>query len=193
MNKFVKAGVSGAAGIALLLGGAGTFALWNDSASVGGGDVNAGTLAIDANGAGVWKNTPHAKSQEPIDDITDFKAVPGDTLEFTQKLDVTAIGDNLNATLSVDGDSLVASSSGDSAANQALLAELVDGMSVEIADAPANIVARGDNTFTVTDAAAVQTATVVVTLPFPRGIEGDNSTQAGQVDLTDLTFELSQN
>ena len=46
MNKLVKGAVAGAAGIALLLGGAGTFALWNASTNVSTGSISTGTLAF---------------------------------------------------------------------------------------------------------------------------------------------------
>src|SRR5690606_22161335 len=51
MNKLLKGSIAGAAGIALLLGGAGTLAYWNSSADLGGGTVNSGTLTIANNGA----------------------------------------------------------------------------------------------------------------------------------------------
>ena len=43
MNKLVKGSIAGAAGIALLLGGAGTFALWNADATRCGRRHHAGT------------------------------------------------------------------------------------------------------------------------------------------------------
>jgi hypothetical protein len=49
------------------------------------------------------------------------------------------------------------------------------------------------NSYNVTNAATVQTVTVVVTLPFPSGSAGDNTTQKGSVDLSNLAFTLTQN
>ena len=46
MQKIITASIIGAAGVALLLGGAGTFALWNSSAATAGGHIVAGALAI---------------------------------------------------------------------------------------------------------------------------------------------------
>lgn len=192
MNKFTKAAIAGAAGIALLLGGAGSFALWNGNASVGAGTVNAGTLAVTTNGTGTWQNTPNGGSAGTVT-ISSFKAVPGDTLTFTQKLNVTSIGDNLNATLTVDPTSIVAPTPDTTGANAALKAALVAGMKVAVTGAT-NITQVGTtNSYTVTNATAVQTVTVVVTLPFPRGTVGDNTTQAGSVNLSALAFTLNQN
>lgn len=192
MNKFTKAAIAGAAGIALLLGGAGSFALWNGNASVAAGSVNAGTLAVALNGTGAWTNTPNGGTAGAIT-ISSFRAVPGDTLTFTQQLNVTAIGDNLNATLTVDPTTIVAPTPDASGANAALKAALLTGMTVSVTGA-SNITQVGStNSYTVTNSSAVQTVTVVVTLPFPRGTVGDNTTQTGTVNLSALAFTLTQN
>ena len=46
MNKIFTGIIAAAAGTTLLLGGAGSFALWNSTSSVQAGTVNAGTLAL---------------------------------------------------------------------------------------------------------------------------------------------------
>ena len=56
MNKLLKGSIAGAAGIALLLGGAGTFALWNDTAAASGGTVQSGNLSVVLNGSPAWKD-----------------------------------------------------------------------------------------------------------------------------------------
>src|SRR5215210_1071695 len=81
MNKLFKGSIAGAAGIALLLGGAGTFALWNSNTTVSTPSINSGVLSIAANTAGVWK----AADGTQIDPLT-YKIVPGQTLTFTQAL-----------------------------------------------------------------------------------------------------------
>ena len=55
MNKLTKGAIATAAGIALLLGGAGTFALWNGQTTIAGGTISTGTLAIASTGSPVWK------------------------------------------------------------------------------------------------------------------------------------------
>jgi len=194
MNKLIKGAVAGAAGIALLLGGVGSFALWNGSATTGTGTIRSGTLALASNSTdagGTWTNTPYGSSTPSTISLATFKAVPGDTLTFTKKLDVTAIGDNLKATLAVDPSTIVAT---DADASRALRTALLAGMTVAIPSPPTNITAAGTaNTFTVTGAGTTQTVTVVVTLPFPRGTMGDNTTQTGKVNLSALAFTLQQN
>lgn len=87
MNKLVKASVASAAGIALLMGGAGSLALWNDSATVSSGTVSTGELSLTSDGAGTWDN-----------DIALW--VPGDTDTYTEEFTVVATGDNIAAEIS---------------------------------------------------------------------------------------------
>jgi alternate signal-mediated exported protein len=97
MNKLVKGSIAGAAGIALLLGGAGTFALWNSTATLSAQSITAGTLSLTANSDGVWK-----KDGVTIDP-TAYRIIPGTTLEYTQTLTVNAVGDGLKADLTYSG------------------------------------------------------------------------------------------
>ena len=98
MNKLVKGSIAGAAGIALLLGGAGTFALWNSTATLSAQTITAGTLSLTANSDGVWK-----KLDGTVINPTTFRIVPGTTLEYTQTLTVSAVGDGLKADLTYSG------------------------------------------------------------------------------------------
>jgi len=90
MNKLVKGSIAGAAGIALLLGGVGSLALWSDSASLTPTTITAGNLDIAPTAtAGAWAPAL-------------AKIVPGDTTTYTQSYTVTATGDNMHATLSTN-------------------------------------------------------------------------------------------
>lgn len=87
MNKLVKASVAAAAGIALLMGGAGSLALWNDSASVSSGSVSSGRLTLTP-GTGAWgKNSGAGVALW----------VPGNTDTYTQTFTITATGDQMSA------------------------------------------------------------------------------------------------
>ena len=97
MNKLVKGSIAGAAGIALLLGGAGTFALWNSTVSVPAQSIAAGNLELTANTAGVW--TKDGVAINP----TTYRIIPGTTLEYNQTLTVNAVGDGLKANLTYSG------------------------------------------------------------------------------------------
>lgn len=82
MNKLVKAGIAAAAGIALLMGGAGTLAYWNASADLSAGTISSGHLTLKPVGVGAW--------DEDLDHI-----VPGDKVTYTGTYALSAVGDNL--------------------------------------------------------------------------------------------------
>ena len=88
MNKVVVGSLAGAAGFVLLLGGAGTFALWNDNATANLGEVTTGSLTLNSDAPGVWEaGTPRLW-------------VPGDSSTFTESYTITGTGDDLTAVLS---------------------------------------------------------------------------------------------
>lgn len=192
MNKLLKGAVAGAAGVALLLGGAGTFALWNGTAATPAGSITAGTLTIaPATAAGVWKD---ASTTTPATiDISTFKTVPGDKLTYTKDVVIAATGNNLSATLKLDPATIVSSTT-NAAASSALKTTLLAGMTVS-ATGTGVAPAAAANEYTVTpNATGTSTVTVTVTLPFPKGdlSAGNNAAQAGAVDLTGLAFTLTQ-
>lgn len=86
MNKLVKGSLAAAAGITLLMGGAGSLALWNDSTDSTAGSISTGELNITSAGDGAWAQ-----------DITLW--VPGDTDTYTETFDIAAAGDNLAFTV----------------------------------------------------------------------------------------------
>lgn len=176
MNKLAKAAIAGAAGIALLLGGAGSLAFWNDSAGMGGASITAGTLTIRSNTDGAWTNDGN-----PVD-LATFRAVPGDELVFTTTFNVTATGDNLSATVGITGDSIEAASTG--AADTALAGLLTKSVAFKV---------DGDTSTTVDPAPGIQVVTVSVTISWPNGTSAaDNPAKNGAVDLTGMTITLTQ-
>lgn len=88
MNKTVKGSLAGAAGIALLMGGFGSYALWSDSSTMGSSGVTSGTLDV-APGATTFKDQNNA-NWGPTDLI-----VPGDTITRTQAFTFSGSGNNL--------------------------------------------------------------------------------------------------
>lgn len=192
MNKLAKGAIAGAAGIALLLGGAGTFAFWNSTAPVAGGTITAGDLLVEQDGAtGTWSN-----QTGPIANIAAYRIVPGDVLTFTDTVDVTAVGDTLVATLGLAGGSVVAASA--AAADVALAGQLEAGAVVTAAGP--GIVDNGDGTYTVTAAGGTggaitaQPVTLEVEIEFPfDGLPAaDNPAKLGVVTLEDMAIELTQ-
>lgn len=90
----LKGTVAAAAGIAVLLGGAGTFALWNQQGAIGAGSTGTGQLTAEFDPQTSWQDTT-ANASNAVDDVTQFRMVPGDTLVGTTGVTVTATGENL--------------------------------------------------------------------------------------------------
>jgi len=183
MNKLIKGSVAGAAGIALLLGGAGTLASWNDSAVVSGaGTITAGTLEIDSNpvsGTDGWQLNGTGTVE---DDAADFTIVPGDVLTYTATFDVTATGDNLAATVALGSNSIAAAST--DAEDVALASFLTDD---------ATITVNGTETTTVNAAVGTQTVVVTVSIEFDNGAAGvENDAMLGEVSLSNFNVTLTQ-
>jgi alternate signal-mediated exported protein len=182
MNKLLKGSIAGAAGIALLLGGAGTFALWNDDATVNGGTITAGTLTV-TEGTGATDGWSSALGGEILD-IDDFQIVPGDVLTYITTLDITAEGDNLSAILEIDDLSIV---SGGTAADDALAALLTESATVSVDGSTAAA------TQTISPEAGTQVVTVAVELTFPDGLStADNEAMSGSVSLESFDVTLTQ-
>lgn len=178
MNKLTKAAIVGAAGIALLLGGAGSLAYWNSSASLTGATITAGELTIAANNDGAW-----ADANGPIT-LSSFRAVPGDVLTYTATFDVTAVGDNLTATVGLTGDSITAANTSD-AADVKLASLLQKSTTFKVGTATTTVVSPS---------AGTQTVEVSVELTWPIGtaLTGDNDAMNGEVDLSGMTITLTQ-
>ena len=166
MNKLTKAAIAGAAGIALLLGGAGSLALWNASDTVSAGAVNTGTLTLTAT-AGSWNTAP-------------AKWVPGDSYEYTANVVVTAVGEHIMGTLSVDP----ASITGDAG----LIADLDISLTVT-GTLPGGVSSNGDGTYNIANP-GTYSLPVKVTVAFDS--TSDNSTQGKSVNLTSLAFRVDQ-
>jgi predicted ribosomally synthesized peptide with SipW-like signal peptide len=113
---------------AIALAGGGTFALWSDSLTLSGGSITAGNLDIAQVGSTqLWdvsddrtdalEGVPGTGMDDtdtdgPEEDrewlmghkvTSDWRAVPGDKVLAEFQADVTLVGDNLVAALSVDG------------------------------------------------------------------------------------------
>lgn len=92
MNKLAKISMACAVGFALLLGGAGTLALWNTApAAFGGSAVQSGVLRVDFASPAV---STYTGTTIPASHI-----VPGDDVTVSQPVTITATGDNLRVTL----------------------------------------------------------------------------------------------
>jgi alternate signal-mediated exported protein len=117
MNKLAKGAIAGAAGIALLMGGAGTLAYWNDSADVlsANQQISSGDLTVvPAPAAAVWTVKPWngtaSGTAQTIADISTFKMVPGDLVEYAKSVTVTAVGTTLKLQLTLAPGSITSTS-----------------------------------------------------------------------------------
>jgi alternate signal-mediated exported protein len=109
MNKMVKGSVAGAAGIALLMGGFGTYALWSDATQIGGEDqrVASGKLDIVSSSAS-WTDLAPVSDNDPATDDTKWSAtsdfmVPGDHVALDQTITMDAVGKNLRVKFKITG------------------------------------------------------------------------------------------
>lgn len=95
-----------AAGAVLLLGGGTTLALWSSAASLTAGEVEAGDLNLTL-GAGTWTLDGLIGGPVAVTDPSAVRIVPGDVLTLTQAVDVTLVGDTIQALLVADTGDLV--------------------------------------------------------------------------------------
>ncbi|WP_144763129.1 alternate-type signal peptide domain-containing protein [Curtobacterium sp. 9128] len=178
MHKILTGTIAGAAGVALLLGGAGSFALWNADASSAASSVSSGTLTLTADDDGTWTDVTNGRSAA-IDPAKTLM-VPGNTYRFTQTLTIGATGDDLRATLAYADNSITG--------DPGLLGVLTKHL--DVTSSSANVVpSTTDDTYTVTPSSSLSTVTVTLTV----GIPADATTgQGGTVDLSGVAFTLQQ-
>ena len=197
MNKLVKGAIAIAAGAALLTGGAGTFAYWNDSVGVTGGSITAGNLDVaDATPVnGTWTVQKDGTGTAiAVPDITAFVASPGDKFTYVKNVTVTATGNNLVATLALAPGSITAPTS--TTANNFLVGYLTKQAAVSITGTgiSAGSVA---GTYTVTAGTAgvsSRAAVITVVIEFPKSTTAgfENAGMLGTVNFSGLAVSLNQ-
>lgn len=106
MKRITKSVVAVSVAAAVVVGGAGSFALWSESADLAGGSISAGTLAVASTGTSWTDISPdRVAGAKPIN-LASFSAVPGDTLEGTYTVDADLTGDNMTAEVRVNSAAL---------------------------------------------------------------------------------------
>ncbi|WP_185975730.1 alternate-type signal peptide domain-containing protein [Tessaracoccus rhinocerotis] len=172
MNKMIKGAVVAGLGVALLLGGGGTLAYWNQAVESEAGVVAAGDLNLVSQGE-TWTSD----ATGTIADIAEYRVVPGETLTFSQELEVTLVGDQMQAELTVDG-----------AVNQGFVDGTVDITGPEITDAAGNAIAP-----VLKPAADSDTVTVTASVTFVFSAETtDRQSTNASYDFSQVRFVLSQ-
>lgn len=169
MNKLTKASIAGAAGILLLMGGAGTLAAWNSTAETAASAITAGTLDIEyLDGTGEWLDKPAL-------------IVPGDTFTYRAQFEVTAQGDNLVATATLN-DKGISPANGSVAADVAL-ADLLNGN--------VSFTINGQPAASYVPAIGTNTITVEATVNWPDSVN-DNDAKNGNVSFDGFAVVLQQ-
>jgi alternate signal-mediated exported protein len=101
MKKVTKATIAAAAAGILLLGGAGTVALWSATGTIDAGEVSTGHLTLISTAPGAW--TDGSSEMDPEADntlgLTPPKLVPGDVFVYSQIVTISAEGKNLKGKL----------------------------------------------------------------------------------------------
>ena len=101
MNKMIKGSIAGATGIALLMGGFGTYALWSDSEGLGSGTVQSGALDIVNVGGATWADVSTTKTAAAWQ--ASDAMVPGDKVTMTRSVTMDASGKNLAVDFALTG------------------------------------------------------------------------------------------
>ena len=191
MNKLTKGSLATGAGLVLLLGGTGTFMSWNDSGTAAGDDMVAGHLDITGTTtAGKW--TSNISGEILAADLATYEVVPGETLTYSNDLQIDALGDNLTATVGLTGGSITAASatsgSAQEAANIALAAELDE--TTALTATGTTLTATGTPaTYSIDEGVGTVTVSAKIAFPFDTST---NDSEDGQVDLSGMTIELAQ-
>lgn len=207
MNKLVKGSIAGAAGIILLMGGAGSLAYWNDSAAAGpasgSNSITAGTLTVTAANAGTWTKSFYNASNvlvgsaSAVANLSAVKVVPGNRLVFQQAFNIVGTGDDLWFTIGKTDGAVVAASA---AAADVNLANAINGsgvtaFTVSSVTGGTVVPATTPGVFKVSsNAGTAATVTVTWTINFPFGVAETVplSTKTGAVSLTAGAITLTQ-
>jgi len=214
MNKNAKAAIAVGAGTLLLLGGGGTFALWNaTTGSLSAGTITTGTLAVDTTDHLPWADaewTVNGTDDYDSTEFASFLAVPGDTFEFTATADIVASGDNLEFTVlpsDLDAIETALAATGwtfDSGTGIEVDIDDVDGAFTTTDDvdnatsaySPASLPATFD-LYRFTDAATANSGHATITVTFSgtygsNSANGDNGTQDSEIAFGSISFAIQQ-
>lgn len=178
MKKTTKGALAVGAAAALLMGGAGSLALWNDSEETPASTISSGTLDIAlVPGTGTWTDISTDSNKPGAIDPATFKMVPGDTLQYDASFTVTADGDNLAATITADQSSITRTAGLTEANTPVVVSAKVNG-----AELPGTTITERNNGNTVD---------VRMTLTFDPSTTGQVG-QGGTVNLDKFRVNLQQ-
>jgi alternate signal-mediated exported protein len=202
MNKLVKGSIAGAAGIILLMGGAGSLAYWNDTTNAGpagGTTITAGTLTVSAANAGSWtKGFYNASgtlvgSVSSVGTLSSVRIVPGNRLVYTQQFNVVGIGDDLYFTIGSTAGAVSGTSGADAALASQINASGTTAFAVSSVSGGTVTAATTPGTYKVSsNAGTPATITVTWTIDFPFGATAVNTAKGGVISLSQGAITLTQ-
>jgi alternate signal-mediated exported protein len=189
MNKLIKGSVAGAAGVALLMGSFGTYAVWNDEAGMAGGSIQSGTLEVTSTGTAVWQDvsTATAKAIE----LDTFQVVPGDKLQMTQQFTLTAAGDNIAGAVSLVPGTLTDSADGklaDELTYEVTVTDGAEGFTFTKADSQ---VANAPTTYSFTGA-GTELITANVVVDFSNLTPNADASKNATAELSGMQIQVTQ-
>ncbi|KQR17039.1 alternate-type signal peptide domain-containing protein [Cellulomonas sp. Leaf334] len=194
MRKTTKGAIAIGAGVALLLGGAGTLAYWQVGTTVDSTTgIQSGTLSIvpkvgATTAAWTWGTTTTAF------DVANSRIVPGDVVTRTQVFTVTARGDHLKAEIALD----LAPAVGGNAAMLAALGTPVTTITGATVTTPTTLTSAAGPTGTVlaitpnVSTAVTFDVTVKSVVTFPFGTAVDNTTIGQSFNLSGANIVVKQ-
>lgn len=181
MRNSAKGVLAASAAVALLVGGGGTLAFWQDVEAFGGDTINSGSLSLGDVTCGSWMYDTEGGGGEFT--VASDVIVPGDTLTRTCTSTIVAEGDHLVADVAVTDGSINPGSSGAD-----LLAEATWALEVTKTSTENVTSALGTSISSIDDDS---TLTAVLTLGFPYGVL-DNGSMSQKVDLDAVTITATQ-
>lgn len=190
-----KAVLAGAVALGLLAAGGGTFSRWSEERQITDDSISSGEMSLATVNAPVWTD------QHGTIDPSVFKMVPGDTVTFSSTTRITAVGDNLTASLALDAAGMVID-------DPALVRELnVDTTITGLADTDGadGYTVVGQEGSTAHDNGATANVTITIAWPAtradgsnwgtdtPDAATGSGAGEASTVNLDALKLRLTQN
>lgn len=185
MNKMIKGSIAGATGVALLMGGFGTYAVWSDESVQTGDSITSGNLDVQANAVS-W--TDNAATPNTLGNVNDWNLlmVPGDVVTRTQTFTFTGAGKNLKGAIKFAPGAEIEPAN---AAGGGSLADAFD-INVAVTGLPGLTAGPAANCWTFSAAGLPKTATTTVTY----ALTADNQDlQDATATLANSTFTVVQN
>lgn len=183
----VVSALLGALGVGLLLGGTGSLATWQESATSPQRGIETGSLDLGplTSGSVDWRLSQRipGRTTTPSAPFTDTALVPGDVLTGTASLPIELVGQTLVATLQVSPKLTTPANPkpADTALSKALVVTVVsiDGI--------------GGTVHTFSGQEGKRTVPVVVEVSYPWGTDGQYGDATGGTVSIGIDYTLTQN